>query len=88
MLSPPADGSCACQPNTAEARRNVTNAWINIRSSTKHTYAQINTRATTKYTCGNVLEMQKVNLPANNNCARQPTANKARRNISNASIEK
>ena len=41
----------------------------------------------TRHTYGDVLKMQKINLPADNSCARQPIAAEARRDISKALIK-
>ena len=38
----------------------------------------------TKHTYDDVMKMQKIGLPVDNNCTRQPVAAEARRDISNA----
>ena len=44
-------------------------------------------QVSTKHTCNDVMKMQKIGLPADNSCTRQPIAAEARRDISNALIK-
>ena len=44
-------------------------------------------QVSTKHTCNDVMKMQKICLPVDNNCTRQPIAAEARRDISNALIK-